>query len=431
MDARAVIIQILQTVLEDNHSLTQALERGLTKAKANDHAFIQECCYGVCRWYIFLDAIAAECLQKPLKRKDSDIHFGLLLGLYQCHFMRLPDHAAVNKTVALAKTVKKPWASGLMNAVLRTFLREKDKLIAQVCKEDAIRTAHPDWLFDRFKAAWPEQCSAMLDANNQYPPMHIRINTNKLTREQWLSSFPGEASASSKVPCGVHLQKAVSVSQLPGFSSGDVFIQDLAAQLAASLLDAQAGHRVLDICAAPGGKTCHILQATPDLKECVAVDISETRLEKVRDNLKRAHLDAKLVCADATQTNTFWDGAPFDRILLDAPCSATGVIRRHPDIKHLRLDSDIDALIGLQADILNAIWPLLKPGGILLYATCSVLPEENTKQLAQFLAKRSDAKELVINADWGIATDVGRQILPGMDAMDGFYYGRIQKLPIE
>lgn len=431
MDARALSLQILLSVFEQKHSLTQALEQHLAKAKANDRGFIQECCYGVCRWYDFLDGIALQCLKKPLKAKDADIYLSILLGLYQCHFMRLPDHAAVNKTVALAKARKKPWASGLMNAVLRTFLRDKTALIAKLDQTPAAKSAHPQWLYDRISQAWPAQLEQILEANNQYPPMHIRLNTEQLARAAWLETFEGEATCSAAVPTGIQLQQAVPVERLPGFKKGQVFIQDLAAQLAAPLLDAQAGDRVLDVCAAPGGKTCHILQATEGLDRLVAIDISAARLEKVRENLERASLQAELICADACDVAAYSDGEHFDRILLDAPCSATGVIRRHPDIKQLRFDSDIDALVALQAQILQSIWPLLKPGGVLLYATCSILPEENTKQLSHFLAEHADAEEWPIEAEWGMPAAVGRQILPGMAAMDGFYYGRLRKLPIE
>ncbi len=392
-----------------------------------DRAFIQALCYGVCRQYHRLDFILSQLLDKPLK--DTEVKALVLVGLYQLKFMRVKPHAAVSETVLAAR--KKPWAKSLVNAVLRSYLRGQEGLEH---KADQIQTAslsHPDWLVKQIGQDWPGQAADILHENNQPPPMVLRVNLAKSSREDYLHLLAGQEIAAEPIvfcPSAITLDKPVPVNLLPGFAEGLVSVQDTAAQLAASFLDAQPGHRVLDVCAAPGGKTAHILENQPKLLELVAVDIDASRMQRVDDNCQRLGLQAKLIVGDAAKPQDWWDGKPFDRILLDAPCSALGVIRRHPDIKLLRRAEDIAQLQALQKSILQAIWPLLAPGGLLLYATCSILKLENEQQIHTFLAGHNDAVELLIEPGWGVAGLCGRQILTGESAMDGFYYARLKKL---
>ncbi|MGZ8221152.1 MAG: 16S rRNA (cytosine(967)-C(5))-methyltransferase RsmB, partial [Methylobacter sp.] len=363
---------------------------------------------------------------KPLK--DADVKALALVGLYQLKFMRVKPHAAVSETVLAAR--KKPWAKSLINAVLRTYLLDQEGLEHKADKCQVAALSHPDWLVKQIEQDWPEQALRIFLENNQQPPMVLRVNLSKTSREDYLQLLTGQDIAAEPVsfcPSAIMLDKPVPVDLLPGFAGGLVSVQDTAAQLAAGLLDVQPGHRVLDVCAAPGGKTAHILETQPQLKELVAVDIDESRMQRVGENLQRLNLHAKLVVGDAAKTQDWWDGQPFDRILLDAPCSALGVIRRHPDIKLLRRAEDIGQLQALQKSILQAVWPLLAPGGLLLYATCSILKQENEQQVQAFLAEHADAVELSIDADWGVAGVCGRQILTGESAMDGFYYARLVK----
>ncbi len=413
--------------MQEGQSLTAALDNvipGIESSK--DRAFVQALCYGVCRQYYRLDFILHELLDKPLK--DSEIKALALVGLYQLGHMRVKPHAAVSETVAATR--KKPWAKGLINALLRKYLREQDRLEALADQRPSAALSHPGWMIRQIEQDWPAQASSLLLENNRPPPMALRVNLAKISREQYLQQLAGRDIAAAGVEfcaSALILEKPVAVELLPGFAEGQVSVQDTAAQLAAGLLDVQAGQRVLDVCAAPGGKTAHILERQPTLQELVAVDIDAARLQRVGENCQRLQLHASLVTGDAARPETWWDGKPFDRILLDAPCSALGVIRRHPDIKLLRRAEDIQHLQALQKNILQAIWPLLAQGGLLLYATCSVLKQENEQQIQAFLAAHSDAVECPISASWGSAREHGRQIFTGESAMDGFYYARINK----
>lgn len=391
-----------------------------------DKAFVQALCYGVCRYYHRLDFILNQLLDKPLK--DLDVKSLALIGLYQLQFMRVKPHAAVSETVAAAR--KKPWAKALINALLRSYLRERDRIDRQADQEPSAAVSHPHWLIEQIQQDWPQQFSQLLSENNRQPPMVLRVNLARTNREHYLNllaergigAAPVEFCASALV-----LDNPVSVELLPGFEQGLVSIQDTAAQLAAQLLDVQPGQRVLDVCAAPGGKAAHILESQPQLKELVAVDIDASRMQRVSENLRRLKLEASLLVADAANPEAWWDGQPFERILLDAPCSALGVVRRHPDIKLLRRPEDIASLQSLQKHILDAVWPLLASGGVLLYATCSILKQENERQIQAFLAAHGDAAQLPIEASWGSGREFGRQIFTGESAMDGFYYARIIK----
>jgi len=295
-----------------------------------------------------------------------------------------------------------------------------------------VKLAHPPWLLKRLQADWPTQWETLADANNAHPPLTLRVNARIKSRDAYLEHLHQANIAATPTPYtdyGITLEHPIDVQHLPGFAQGWLSVQDGAAQLAAPLLDVPPGARVLDACAAPGGKTAHLLERY-EIETLLALDLKPARVQKLRDTLQRLQLSADLRCADASQPDTWWDNQPFERILLDVPCSGNGVIRRHPDIKYLRQPSDIAALAAQQARLLDALWPLLMPGGKLLYVTCSVFAEENHLQIQNFLATHADATEIVLTADWGYAQDYGRQILPGENNLDGFYYACLSKTQI-
>lgn len=427
MNTRLIAARVLSRVLQDGQSLTAALDFALPAVEsAKDRAFIQALCYGVCRAYHRLDFILSELLDKPLK--DQEVKALALVGLYQLKYMRVKPHAAVSETVLATR--KKPWAKALINALLRSYLRDQDSLEQKADNNHCAAVSHPDWLIRKIEQDWPGQAQNILLANNRQPPMSLRVNLSRVSLDHYLQQLIGLDIAAMTVdfcPSALILDKPVAVDLLPGFADGLVSVQDVAAQLAADLLDVRAGQRVLDVCAAPGGKAAHILEHQPQTQELVAVDIDAARMLRVSDTLQRLKLPATLVVGDAAKPQDWWDGRLFERILLDAPCSALGVIRRHPDIKLLRRADDILPLQALQQSILRAVWPLLAPGGVMVYATCSILKQENEQQIAAFLAAHPDAVELPIDATWGVAGSHGRQIMTGESAMDGFYYARIGK----
>lgn len=427
-NSRAVAADVLVQVVGERKTLNHALESALPKIpREDDRAFVQALCYGVMRWYWRLDYLLGLLTRKRVK--DLDIRMLAILGLYQLKYMRVKPYAAVTETVSAAG--RKAWAKPLLNGILRTYLREQATLDARLEDKEAIAEAHPEWLASALQRDWPDRCAEILRQNNQAPPMVLRVNRRAISRAAYLDQLARAGISAYASPIGdtaVVLENPVPVENLPGFAKGWVSVQDGAAQLAAPLLELEAGLRVLDVCAAPGGKLMHILEACPDLKDVVAVDVSPERVARIHDNLARAGLSAKVLTADATDPNAWWDGRAFDRILLDAPCSATGVIRRHPDIKVLRTPDDLVGLQDLQRQILDAVWPLLAPGGILLYVTCSVLRQENEVRIAEFLKTHSDALDVPIEATWGEAVSHGRQILTGDQGMDGFYYARIAKI---
>lgn len=431
MNIRAVAAQVLARVLGEGRSLTVAFPPAsvLERIDPRDRGLLQELCYGVCRWQPQLQALLDLLLERPLDPRQPSVRALLLAGLYQLHHLRIPEHAAVAETVTAARQLHKPWAANLCNAVLRSFLRRRTELLAQMEIDAEARTAHPRWLLEQLQHDWPDDWAVMITANNTRPPFALRVNQRHLSREDYqsrLATAGKSAQPVAPVATALILTEPVEPMTLPGFAEGWVSVQDAAAQLAAPLLKLQSGLRVLDACAAPGGKTGHILEWVPAL-DLTALDQDAGRLERVRENLSRLRLNARLIAGNACQPADWWDGVPYDRILLDAPCSATGVIRRHPDIKLLRRDTDIAVLAREQQLILSSLWPLLRPGGRLLYATCSVLRQENEQVVAAFLANRTDAGELPIRADWGRSLPYGRQILPGEAGMDGFYYAVLVK----
>ena len=431
MNPRLAAARALTAVLNGKASLNSSLPVQLDKVEARDRGLTQDLAFGTARWQPRLSALAAKLLQKPFKAADADVEALLLVGLYQLLYTRIPAHAAIGETVGCADKLKKPWAKALLNAVLRRAQRESEALLAELEHDPVVRTAHPRWLQKALKAFWPQQWEAICAANNAHPPMILRVNRRHQTRAGYLQLLSD--SAITAQPCaysqdGIVLDEPCDVRNLPGFNDGWISVQDEAAQLAADLLDLAPGQRVLDACCAPGGKTCHILEVEPGLAGVVAIDLEAKRLLRVRENLDRLGLDAQLIAADGRDTAAWWDGKPFQRILLDAPCSATGVIRRHPDIKLTRQPDDIVALAALQGELLDALWPTLEVGGILLYATCSTLPTENTEVIEAFLARTSGARELDIPGQFGIKQAHGRQLLAQQGGHDGFYYAKLIKI---
>lgn len=431
MNPRLAAARALSVVLSGKASLSSSLPEVLGKVDARDRGLTQDLAFGTARWYPRLAGLADKLLQKPFKAADRDVEALLLVGLYQLFYSRIPAHAAIGETVGCVDKLKKPWAKGLLNAVLRRAQREGEALLAELEHDPVIRVAHPRWLQKALKAHWPEHWESVCAANNAHPPMMLRVNRRQVSRDGYLAEL--QSADIEAHPCefsedGIRLFTPCDVHQLPGFAEGRVSVQDEAAQLAASLLDLAPGQRVLDACCAPGGKTCHLLEREPQLAELIALDLEPKRLVRVRENLDRLQLSAQLVADDARATERWWDGKPFQRILLDAPCSATGVIRRHPDIKLTRQAEDIAPLAALQGEMLDALWPTLEVGGVLLYATCSVLPTENREVIGAFLARTPGARELDLPAGFGLTQPHGRQLLPQQDGHDGFYYAKLIKI---
>ena len=430
VDPRLAAARALAAVLAGKASLGSALPAQLDKVEPRDRALTQELAFGTARWQPRLALLADKLLQKPFKAADKDLEALLLVGLYQLLYTRIPAHAAIGETVGCADKLKKSSAKGLLNAVLRRVQREGAALLAELERDPAARTAHPRWLQKALKAHWPADWEAICAANSSHPPLTLRVNRRHGNRDAYLAELAAagiEASACPFSRDGVQLAAPCDVTALPGFAAGRVSVQDEAAQLAADLLELAPNQRVLDACCAPGGKTCHLLEAEPSLS-VTAVDLEESRLVRVRENLARLQLDAKLIAADARAVGQWWDGQAFQRILLDAPCSATGVIRRHPDIKLTRQPEDIAALAQLQGELLDALWPTLEVGGVLLYATCSALPTENSETIAAFLARTPGARELDIPGPFGLKQPHGRQLLAQEGGHDGFYYAKLIKI---
>jgi 16S rRNA (cytosine967-C5)-methyltransferase len=409
-------------------SLDSALARvDLRELSPQQVSMLRALSYGVLRDYSLLASLLARMMETPLNN-EPELHALMLCGLHQLRSMRVATHAAVNETVEAVALLGKDKLRGLVNAVLRRYQRERPALEALLSSHPGKQYSYPGWLSDQIQADWPENWQAILAAGNEQGPLTLRVNRRRLTRETYLRRLDGEGIAASIVPYAedaVMLESPLPVEQIPNFSDGTVSVQDAAAQLAADLLEVQPGMRVLDACSAPGGKAAHLLERFDHL-DLLALDHDAERLKRVADTLRRLQLDAQLVTGDAGDTRAWWDHNFFDRILLDAPCSGTGVIRRHPDIKWLRRHTDVPQLASVQLRMLNALWPLLAPGGVLLYATCSILRAEGESVVKSFLKIQPGAKHSPIIADWGEARVVGRRIAPG-GAFDGFYYARLIK----
>lgn len=431
MNARALAARVLAGVLADGQTLEESLEAARAADAGRDAALVRELCAGVLRWHPRLAFIAGLLLRRPLPPGDTDITALILCGLYQLANLRVPDHAAVSETVEAARELGKPWATKVINAVLRRFQRERADLEARAHADPAARHAHPKWLLETLRRDWPEEWSGIVESNNGRPPLHLRVNARRTTPDEYLGRLAA-AGLGAEIIDGetgaIRLETPVDVTDLPGFAEGLVSVQDAGAQRAAFLLDPGAGHRVLDACAAPGGKTAHILERFPAVGSVLALDRDASRLERARENLARLGLEAEVRCADASKPETWWDCQPFDRILLDVPCSATGVIRRHPDVKVLRKPGQVRLYTRTQDELLTALWPLLRRGGRMLYCTCSLLREENDTRVAFLRDNLKDVRVLDITGAWGTGTPCGRQAVPGLSDTDGFYYALLEKV---
>lgn len=424
MNVRAAAANVLFQVVDKGQSLSHALPAAQRTIRPRDHALLQEICYGALRYLPRLESIANELMDNPLKGKKRVFHHLILVGIYQLSFMRIPSHAAVGETVEATKTLRGPSLRGLINAVLRNYLRNQEELDEIAVSHNAGKYGHPSWILKMLQESYLDQWEAIIEANNSKAPMWLRVNRQHHTRDEYVELLKNEDiefTVHSEAADAIKLAAPCDVSKLPGFEKGWVSVQDAAAQLAINYLTPKEGELILDCCAAPGGKTAHILEHTEDT-EVVALDSDAKRLDRVYDNLDRLHLKADVICGDARYPQEWWQGEQFDRILLDAPCSATGVIRRHPDIKWLRRASDIEALADLQREIIDAMWQQLKPGGTMVYATCSITPQENALQVKAFLERTADATLLGSDPE-----QPGRQILPGDEDMDGFYYAVLEK----
>jgi len=429
MNLRAIAAQTISAVLDNGESLATALPFAQAQLESpQDKAILQEICYGIMRELTQLEYYLSALMDKPMKGRQRIVHHLLLVGAYQLLHMRIAEHAALGETVEATNDIERVQFKGLINGVLRNLQRRKQELSDKMPTKGPITYNHPKWFIKRVTKAYPKQWQQIVQANNLRSPMWLRNNVKSQSRDEYLAllrELEIEATAGELGENSILLAKPVGVNKLPAFELGACSVQDVAAQQAAQLLDPQAGELILDACAAPGGKTCHILESADDLT-VVALDSVQRRLDRVQENLDRIGLTAQLICGDGTTPEEWWQGPEFDRILLDAPCSATGVIRRNPDIKWLRRDTDIDQLVELQQQILDACWSKLKSGGTLLYATCSVLPDENSSQIISFLARQQDAQLVPLHDD-DTPEMPGWQILPGINDADGFYYAKLQK----
>jgi len=428
VDPRALAAQALADVVA-GQSLRAAFAAFSTKLHdPRDRALLSSLLHEGARWWLRYDAALGGMLEQPLRQRDATIRALLVLGLVQLDILGLPEYAAVAATVDAARALRRPQLAGLVNAVLRRWLRERDERNAALDRDATTRSAHPQWLIDALAADWPREIDAILAANNTAAPLWLRVNRRNTTRAELAARLRDagvESTMPAHLPDALELAESRDVTVLPGYVDGGFSVQDGAAQFAAALLDLHNGQRVLDACAAPGGKSAHILEtANVDL---LALDRDAARLPRLRENLSRLALNAQVRVGDAGDPAPWWDGRQFDRILLDAPCSATGIIRRQPDIKLHRRPADIAALVATQSRLLDALWPLLKPGGRLVYATCSVLAAENARQIAALLQRQPQARSLSATLAW-LGAGAGEQNLPGKGGMDGFFYAIVEKI---
>ena len=420
---RALAAKINARVVAKGSSLEAAFA-AFPPPPDRDLGLLRELCYGSLRWHHRLSHQAKRLLRRPWDPVDPPLAALMRIGLYQLQWLRIPDHAAVAATVGAAEALGNMRAKGFVNAVLRRFLRERESLTARLSGVREAQTSHPDWMVARIRADWPDDWQRMIEANNRPPPMWLRVNARRTTRAAYLDLLDarGIAAEPPQAASGaVLLAQPRPTDALPGFADGLVSVQDAGAQMAARWLAPEPGQRVLDACAAPGGKCAHLLESFPDVGEVVALDIARDRLDVAAAELQRLGLQATLVCGDAASPGDWWDGRLFERILVDAPCSALGAIRRHPDIKVLRRPVDIAQSAAKQRMLLESLWPLLAPGGRLLYATCTVVHEENRDQIRKFLASTPTARS------YGSEFPSSRQILPRETNMDGFYYACMRK----
>lgn len=432
---RAQAARTLAQLLNDQGSLASILSTTdiNDKPRIESLPLFRELCFGSARWYHYLSLVLGDLLDKPLRRKDRDIHALLIIGLYQLRFMRLTDYAVINETVAATQSLKKPWAKGLVNGVLRQFQQHLTDTGNNEITTTMQVQSFPQWMITEFKRAWPKSSPSLFINSNERAAMTLRVNAKHHSRSAYMDKLASagiDTRPGFLAPFSLYLDQPCEVDKLPGFHQGEVSVQDEASQFVAQLLNLHEGNSLLDLCAAPGGKLASALESDVSLSHIVAIEPDSKRLLKLKSTLNRLSIhDVMLHCSDANTLDQWWDGRRFDRIILDAPCSATGIIRRQPDIKILRKPADIDKLVRLQAQLLKTAWHLLEPGGRLVYSTCSILPAENSEQIAHFLQDFPDAREITITAkpSNACACPHGLQLLPDPASSDGFFYMVIEK----
>lgn len=427
MSSRAIAVSILDTLNKGKSNLSYQLQ---VHQDHKDISFIRALCYGCCRWQLKFESLLDTLLDKPIKQKDSDIKQLLLLGLYEIEYMNTPEHAVVSEIVSVCKKINKQWAKGFVNAILRNYLRKKNQLLSNFKQDDQFTYAHPTWYIEKIQIDWPNAWQAILNANNQQAPMTLRVNLAYNSQEEYLNKLKHQnidAKICQYSPAGIILNSALNVVELPEFQQGAVSIQDEAAQLAAEILVTNPNSKVLDACAAPGGKTAHLLEKNAYI-HLTALDKKTKRLNDLKHNLKRLNFNVETKVTDATDIKSWANSKCFDHILLDAPCSASGIIRRQPDIKIHRSSKDVEKIVITQAALLRSLWQVLKPNGTLLYATCSIFKQENCTQIKEFLSQTPNAELQTINISEAIDTGFGTQILPNNKVgMDGFFYALLKK----
>lgn len=423
----AEVSETVMRVVDHNESLDILLQSSGPRKQGSESLF-REMAYGTCRFYPRIDWFIGKLLERPLRKKDRVLHFLLAVGIYQIEYMKTPNYAVLNETVEAVANLGRNWARKLVNGVLRNYLRNRthfelsDIPLHQAC-------AFPEFLFDRIKADWPEQYATILSASNSRPPLTLRVNLQSVSREQAMQAITEHAMpcvVTKDSPFGLHLLSPVHVQQIPGFCQGTVSVQDESAQLAVPELQPDENLNVLDACSAPGGKTSQILEQFPKSCQITAVDLN-SRCDLIHENLKRLKLNAHVVAGDLLNPRAWWNGNLYDRILLDVPCSGSGVIRRHPDIKYRRKPEDLDRFHQLQISLLESAWNLLRSGGIVLYVTCSIFKQENDHVIEAFMNLKRGGEILPISLIPGVTTRFGIQRVPGFQDGDGFYYCKIRK----
>jgi 16S rRNA (cytosine967-C5)-methyltransferase len=430
INVRGIAALSMLQVVDNKKSLTGVLAYQSPKVADEDRGLLQNLCFGSSRYFFSINALSKILLQKPLPEEARPVQALLWVGLYQLAHSSISEHAAIHETVEACTQLKLEKYKGVLNAILRRFQREKDTLLKGLSDSDVTLFNHPKWYLKLVKKSWPDQWQSICDQGNLQAPMCLRVNTHYVDREKYLLTLNDDEIKASKgvlAPTSVYLNSPCDVFSLPQFGEGSCSVQDEAAQLAAQILDPQPGDLILDACSAPGGKTCHILEASNNQAIVTAIDADEMRLVRVHENLARLKLSAKVKQGEAQNPDTWWDGNAFDRILLDVPCSATGVIRRHPDIKLLRQKADIDNLAELQQEILQKTWTMLKPGGTLLYSTCSIFPIENSLNIEKFLTLEKTASVKKLDLSTGVDTGFGTQLFPEANSHDGFFYALLTK----
>ena len=420
---RVLAAKVLDAVIHRGRSLKGELVAALAQLPdPRDRALLEAICFSALRQRARYDAALQLWLQKPLGEKDGDLRSLLLVGFAQIDAMGLPAHAALSATVEATRTLGRPHQAGMVNALLRRAQREG-------FPESDPASAWPAWLRKKINLEWGEHADAIFQASAHAAPLWLRVNGSKGTRDDYALRLQQAGIVSSidpDLPDALRIDLPVAVSALPGFAEGDASVQDGAAQQVADALPLGSGARVLDACAAPGGKAAHLLERDPSLR-LLALDVDQRRLNRVRETLARIGAQAEFRVADASDTQVWWDGEPFDTVLLDAPCSATGIVRRQPDVLLHRRPEDLASLLALQARLLEGLWKTVKPGGVLLYATCSILKDENEQQISRFVSRTADAQPEALDARYGHAAGHGRQRLPGEQGMDGFFYALLRK----